>query len=244
MLHKTNGIVLRSVKYGESSLVTTIFTELHGVQTYMVQGVRSSKARQNKAGNFQPGTLLDLVVYLQPQKNMQRIREFQPAFIYNSMQESVVKNSITLFSVELLLRTLPEHAPLPALFDFTFQYFVSLDQMPVTDVANFPLFFIIELCRISGYELIGSYSKQTPYLNIKEGGFSAHPPSEGHTINEDYGALLTQVLKADDYDKLKNVPLNASIRMHLLDWYISFLQEHSHSAGNIRSLAVLKAILH
>ncbi|MFM2327595.1 MAG: repair protein RecO, partial [Bacteroidota bacterium] len=39
MTHKTKGIVLRSIKYGETSLVVTLFTELFGVQTYMVNAV-------------------------------------------------------------------------------------------------------------------------------------------------------------------------------------------------------------
>ena len=39
MTHKTKGIVLRTVKYGETSLVATVLTELFGVQTYMVTGL-------------------------------------------------------------------------------------------------------------------------------------------------------------------------------------------------------------
>ena len=43
MTHKTKGIVLRSIKYGETSLVVTIFTEMFGIQTYMVNVERTSK---------------------------------------------------------------------------------------------------------------------------------------------------------------------------------------------------------
>ena len=45
MLFKTKGIVMRAVKYGETSLVVTIFTELFGMQTYMVNGVRISSPK-------------------------------------------------------------------------------------------------------------------------------------------------------------------------------------------------------
>ena len=37
MITTTQGIVLRSIKYGETSLVCTVFTRLYGVQTYLVQ---------------------------------------------------------------------------------------------------------------------------------------------------------------------------------------------------------------
>ena len=43
MTHKTKGIVFRTVKYGETSLVVTVYTEFFGVQTYMVNGARSTK---------------------------------------------------------------------------------------------------------------------------------------------------------------------------------------------------------
>ena len=57
MTHKTRGIVLRSIKYGETSLVVTVFTELFGIQTYMVNGVRSSKSARSVF--FQPAAILD-----------------------------------------------------------------------------------------------------------------------------------------------------------------------------------------
>jgi len=41
-LHKTKGIVLRAVKYGETSMVVSIFTELFGQQSYLVNGVRKA----------------------------------------------------------------------------------------------------------------------------------------------------------------------------------------------------------
>ena len=44
MLQKTKGMVLRNVKYGETSLIVTIFTEMLGIQSYLVNGVRTCNA--------------------------------------------------------------------------------------------------------------------------------------------------------------------------------------------------------
>jgi DNA repair protein RecO (recombination protein O) len=244
MLTKTNGIVLRSIKYGDSSLVTTIFTSLFGVQTYMVQGVRSSKAKQNRAGSFQPGTLLELVVYQQPQKNMQRIREFQAAYLYNELHEDVIKNSILLFSAEVLLRLLPEHAPSTALFDLSYEYFITLDKVPANKAANLPLFFIINCSRLTGFELKGNYSEQTPYLNLQEGGYTAQPPTSIPYTHDEDAITLQRLLKTESIDELSEIELNGDIRLRLIDWYVAFLQTHSQHMGNIRSLSVLRAILH
>jgi DNA repair protein RecO (recombination protein O) len=244
MLHKTNGIVLRSIKYGDTSLVTTIFTQLYGLQTYIVQGVRSSKAAKNRAGSFQPATLLELVVYRQPQKNMQRIREFQAAYIYSSLQQDVIKNSVALFSVEILLRLLPEDASMPALFDFAFDYFTRLDKMPVSNVANFPLYFVVQCSRIFGFDLKGSYSRETPHLDLSEGGFTEQAPLVPPYTNDEDASALSLLLKVNDYNAVDIIHLNAAMRLRLIDWYILFLQRHTQHMGSIKSLSVLRTILH
>ena len=242
MLQKTNGIVLRSVKYGDTSLVTTIFTAQYGVQTYMVQGVRSTRAKQNRAGFFQPGVLLELVVYMQPQKNMQRIREYAASYLYTNLQEDVVRNSISMFSVEVLLRLLPEHAPLPALFDIVTGYFMALDKKSLREVANFPLYFMIQCSKVLGYD---------PERGTTETQSMQHDVAPAGTVqgampfisNEDT-AMLNRLLAIDDLDALQAVEMNADTRLRLTDWYVSYLQQHTQHMGHIRSLTVLRAILH
>lgn len=244
MLHKTNGIVLRSIKYGESSLVTTIFTSAFGIQAYIVQGVRGSKSKLNRAGYFQPGTLLELLVYCNPKKNLQRISQFQAGHIYNGLPGNVVKNSIVLFSSEMLLRLLPEQGPLPALFNFVYEYFITLDKTHLEQIANFPLFFIIQCSRELGFDLKGSYSAQTPHLNLQEGGFTDKDSIVVPAIYEEDVIALDALLKIKDYDTLKNIQLTSAIRLRLTDWFIAFLQLHTEHMGNIKSLAVLRMILH
>ncbi|MBA3828732.1 MAG: DNA repair protein RecO [Taibaiella sp.] len=244
MLHNTRGIVLRAVKYGDTSLICTVFTALFGVQAYMVQGVRTSKTKQNKAAFFQPATLLDMVVYHKPQSQLQRIREFQAAYIYTAMHEHIVKNSITLFSIELLLRLLPEGAPMMEVFDFSFDYFCVLDKEEVAAVPNFPLYFIVQISRHLGYELKGSYSEATPHLNLQDGGFTSSVPLAVPFVSDDDAAALALILKATDTASLKNIHLNSSARQRLLEWYLTFLHQYTQHLGAIKSLAILQAVMH
>ncbi len=244
MLQNTRGIALRAVKYGDTSIIATIFTELYGVQSYMVQGVRSSKAKNNKAALLQPATLLDMVVYHKPNTKLQRIKEYQYGYIYTSLQEQIIKNSIALFSAEVLLRILPEEAVMPELFQFAFQYFQQLDAMPSGDVANFPLYFLIQCSRILGYEISGTYSSQTPYLHMQDGAFTATPPKMDTYLHDEDANALSNMLNIEDAAILKTIALNGEIRNRLIDWYIEFMHSHTQHMGNIKSLAVLRAILH
>jgi len=244
MLQQTKGIVLRSVRYGETSLITHIFTRTYGVQTYLVQGVRKAGVKGNKAGLLQPASLLDLVVYQKPFGNMQRIKEYQFAWIYTSLQEEIVKNSIALFSVEVLYRLLPEHAPMSDLYDFAADYFALLDRMSLAAVANFPLFFVIQCSRFLGYEIKGSFSEQTQYLNLQEGGFTDHPPLAAPFVTHEEAQLLDRLLQVSTFSELERTAMNATMRFNLLDWFIAFLHRHTQHMGPVRSLDVLRAILH
>ena len=234
--------MLKSLKYGETSLIATIFTASLGVESYIVQGVRT--ARGNKAALLQPGTLLELVAYQKQQKSLQRLREYSLAHLYTGMQQEVVKNSIALFSLEVLLRLLPERAPLPELFDFSFEYLVTLDVLPNTDVANFPLYFVLQCTRFLGYDIQGAYTAATPYLNLHEGGFSELLPALRPFIEEVDAAMLARLMEIGSLTDLKNAPMNSATRARLLDWLVAYLQQHSQHMAQLKSLDVLRAIFH
>jgi DNA repair protein RecO (recombination protein O) len=101
LIHSTKGIVLRTVKYGETSVIASIFTELFGVQSYMVNGVRTS-GKTSKAHFFQPASILELQVYHNDLKNLQRIKDLKWSVLYKNIFSDITKNSVALFMVELL----------------------------------------------------------------------------------------------------------------------------------------------
>ena len=245
MLQKTKGIVLRAVKYGETSLICSIFTEAFGVQSYLVQGVRTSaKKKQSRAGMLQPTTLLDMVVYNKPTGGLQRIKEFQTAHLYQTINEDVVKNSIALFSVEILLRLLPEHAAMEDLFDTAFNYFVSLDKEEHKKSGNYPLYLMIQCSNMLGYNINGAYSADTPYLSLLEGGYSHNPPSEPPYVNDTEANLLDKLLVCNTLNDTRNIQMNSDARAHLLDWMLAFMHSHTQHMGEIKSLPILREILH
>jgi DNA repair protein RecO (recombination protein O) len=244
MVHKTKGIILRTVKYGETSLICTVFTELLGMQSYMLKGVRSPKARTKTANQLFPSSILDMVVYEQPNKNLQMVREFSPAVIYQTLQEDVVKNGVGIFAIEVVTQLLVAHDPQPELFFFLEEFLLRLDRSPASEIANFPLFFIIQSAKLSGYFIAGTYSGEMHYADIHEGRFSAESPHYPPFINGRDASLMSELNRAGTFEAVIDVKMNGEERKKMLEYFLTFLQLHVPHFRELRSLNILTAIFY
>jgi DNA repair protein RecO (recombination protein O) len=244
MLHKTKGVVLRTIKYGETSIVVTVFTGLFGIQSYMVNGVRlSGKNNPGKANYFQPAAILELIVYHNELKNLQRIKEFKWSYLYENLFFDVFKNSVALFMVELLHKSLKQAESNPDLFNFVEDAFIHLDKSDETVVANYPLFFCLQLINFFGFRFSDEYSEQNDVLDLQEGLFVAERPSHPYFIEGELAFITSQLLKVMQPAELRHIRLNHETRRTLLSAYQSFYALHIQDFGTLKTLPVLQEVL-
>ena len=116
--YKARGIVLNTVKYGDSSLVAHLLTDRFGRQSYMIQGVRSSRGHGSKMALFQPMFALEFEGLESPKMEMHRMREIRNGILLSSIPYDVRKSTIALFMAEVLYRLVGESEPNAELFDF------------------------------------------------------------------------------------------------------------------------------
>lgn len=243
-LHHTKGIVLRTVKYGETSLIVTIFTELFGVQSYLVNGVRtSSKKGSGKANLFQPTSILDMIVYHNDLKQLQRIKEFRWSFLYQHIMSDVRKNAVALFMIELLTKCLKQPEANPDLFHFAEDSFLHLDKASVAVTANFPLFFALHLPVFFGFRVSDNYSQRNPFLDLREGEFVKDQPAHPHFLDDKQAFVTSQLLKVRQPEELEDIKLNHDFRRNLLFVYETYFALHIQDFGTMRTLPVLREIL-
>lgn len=243
MTYKTKGIVLRSIKYGETSLVVTIFTAMFGIQTYMVNGVCTSKKSAAKANLFQPTATLDLVVYHNENKSMQRIKEFSWACLYSTLLSDVIKNSIGSFMAELLHKCLKQPEANNDLYHFCEASFIELDRADKIVAANFALFFTLHLTHFFGFRMIDNHSNSDTFLDLQEGIFINHQPTHPHFIEGKAAELTAQLLKVMQPYELEQFNLNGEIRRMLLLRYLEYFALHIHDFGQMKTLLVLHEVL-
>jgi DNA repair protein RecO (recombination protein O) len=242
--HKTKGIVLRTVKYGETSIIVTIFTELFGIQSYLVNGVRTStKKGTGKANLFQPSAILDLVVYHNELKHLNRIKEFKWGVIYQHIFSDVPKNAVALFMIELLTKCLKQPEGNLDLFHFTEDCFLQLDKSSGSVMANLPLFFVLHLPFHFGFRITDNYSAENTFLDLHEGSFMNEQPHHPHFLEEKQAATTSQLLKVMQPEELESIKLHHDFRRQLLHVLETYYALHVTDFGTMKSLPVLREIL-
>ncbi len=220
MLHKTRGIVFRFTRYGDTSIIVTIFTQTFGLQSYLVNGVRSKSGR-GLISLYQPLTLLDLVVYHRENANLQRIKEVRCLHAYQHIHQDIHKTTIALFLNEILNKAVKDQSNAESTFDFLMRSFITLDQLD--GVENFHLQFLIQLSRNLGF-----------------GANEVHEVLEGVHLGPAEDQALRELLLCP-YDESPAISYES--RRNLLELLLTFYHRHIESMGEIRSVDVLKDIL-
>jgi len=244
LTHKTKGIVLKTVKYGETSIIAGIYTELFGLQSYIINGVRStSRKGSGRANLFQPAAMLDMVVYHNDLKNLQRIKEFKWEHVYTHLFFSVFKNSVALFMIELLQRSLKQPEPNAELFNFIEDAFLHLDQANDAVVANFPLYFALHLSGFYGFRFSDKHSDKNCILDLKEGEFVSARPGHLYFLEDEFSEVTSHLLKVMQPSELSQIKLKRETRRILLHAYETFYALHIQDFGTLKTLPVLEAVL-
>ena len=119
MLVTTRGIIFRFTKYRETSIIVNIYTEELGLNSFIVNGVRSAKGK-HKIGYFEPLNLVELTAYHKPNRNIDRISEIKSAYPIHNIRQDIYKSSISMFIAEVLNKCILEQDKNQPLFTFLY----------------------------------------------------------------------------------------------------------------------------
>jgi len=240
MLYKTRGIVLHSVKYSESSLIVKVYTETFGLQSYLLKGIRSPKAKTRSA-LFQPLTLLDLVVYHKEKSSLHPVKEVRLSIPTHSTSSDIRKSSIALFLAELIYRTIREEETNKVLFEFLWNGFILLDTTE-EPVSNFHLLFAVKLCRFLGFQPQDNLSELNRYFHLREGVFHSLFSSPDDCLDEQQSNWFFQLIKTE-LEQYSQLSFPANVRSILLEKILLYYRLHLHGFKEIRSHEILHTVL-
>lgn len=236
MLHKTEGIILRTTKYKETTLIVKTYTRLLGLQHYIVKGIRSEKS-QHKATLFQPGNILHLEVYKRQNRELNYLKEFLLLHFFPSIRLDIVKSSIFLFILEILNKTLKEELGNETWYDFIKHTFVDLNNTTTPDL-NFHLRFLIDWSGYLGFRPSENFRAPYTCFDIQEGIFVCADNISAHCIRPPHSVWLAALLRQQKPEGLCN-----NERARLLEILLTYYQLHLPEFGTVYAHRILHEVL-
>lgn len=232
MLISTKGIVINTIKYGETSVIAKIFTPDKGLLAFIVNGVRKNKGR---GALFNPLNMLDLVVYYKQGKNLLRLKEFKLNRVYQSIPFDIRKSSVSIFMLELLQNILKEEDENPELYTFLETAIVELDNSDYD--KYFHLQYLLDIMAFAGIMPHGQYSETQPCFDMLEGRFLSVAQSSNQYLAGKTAQNLSDLMHKTGTGMDKNE------RKELLNHLIRYLQIHLEGVRDIKSIEVLSAVM-
>lgn len=208
-------IILHTTKFGENSLILHTISREYGRKGFLAKGV----GKRFPASFFLPMNVLEADISENSRSSLFSVRSLAPKYALLGIRDSILKNSITMFISEVLYRIIKEGANEEGLFEWCEHQILLLDRME-GDFSNFHIRFLLELSVILGFS----------------------PDSRDiRPFAGDRAEIMDRFLKSP-FEEAMLIPLSGKVRNELAEILLRYIEFHSESSVNIRSLKVLREL--
>lgn len=207
-------IILNTTKIRERSIVLHTLSRTYGRKSFLLRS--GAKAGMSY---FLPLNVLELSVTENPKSDLWYAQVIGAIYPLNSIRGNIYKNTMTLFMAEVLYRTIKEGALEEGLFDWCEHQIVTLEALE-SDFSNFHIHFLLELCVALGFR--PEVADMLPFSGD----------------NQD---IIGKLMRSGLPESML-IPMSGELRNEVASSLIRYLEFHTESSINIRSLSVFREI--
>lgn len=233
MIAKTKAIILRNTNYGESSIISKMYTREFGVRSYILQSVRKGKSAV-RPSMIQPLSIVQMDVYEKNNAKLGRVKELKNTPLLLNIQDDMLRKSIALFYIEVLNQCITEELCEEDLFDFLESQILLLENTKT--LSYLPPKFLLSLSSFLGVQPQGTFSHSTPYLSVLQGVFVREQGTD--TFTQEESAFVYHLLHTADTSGG-----NTALRKVVLKQLIRYYQHHVMKNKEIKSVDILAELL-
>jgi DNA repair protein RecO (recombination protein O) len=230
MLSKTQGIVIRTIKYGESSAICNIYTEQFGLLGFHIPGAFKNKGHV-KISYLQALNGVDITFHYHKSKNLQKITELSCRF-YPDLQD-FNRKALYSISCELLQQTIRENEHNVPLFEYLYQ-----QALPGLNSAihywQLPFMMLKMLHHYGCSPNIDSYSGDAR-LDLQNGIFSKGMPSVKYISDTPVSRTVYEILTQG----INHLPNDHALRHQTIEDLITYYRLHINENFDLRSREIL-----
>ena len=230
MKQTDSGILLHRISYSETSLITTFYTQNHGIQKYIFQGGKK------KSGNLSPLGIYELTYYRRPDSELGKLNQVQLIEPMYGIFASPIKLVIAFFIADVLHQSLKTDIPDEPLFQFLMSsiHILNEDSNPQFFPATFLLSYIVHLGISPLIE-----EKDANYFDIQQGIFTNSPRNIVSTLQSDAAHIIRDYMEGIEIQELDFKKQTKEI-VSILVTYLSF---HVPNFKGEKCLSLAKEIM-
>ncbi len=236
MLIKSRAIVLRSISYGDSGLITRFYTENNGIVTFLIKGAKTGKGKI-KSSHLQALNLVEIDYIFKQNTKFQILKELKCEPVLHEIFSDFRKNMVATYILELLNKNLNEEAPNQDLFNFIYNSILYLDLFQ-NSLANYPIYFSIRFTRFLGfYPKVDTYYENSVF-DLENGIFI--PENEiNYKITNSIQAYWIYMFSIASIEELPEFKLNGDFRREILELLLKYYRLHTPNMDDFKSLNIL-----
>ena len=238
-MQTTKAIVLRTLKYSDTRIVVSLFTESHGLVSALVRVSHLGRSGARSA-LWQLLNIVEVNVDYRPSVDFQKLGEVQISSPWRDLPYHPFKASVAMFLADFLyhcLRGEGENRPLFSFLENSLSWFDETNDA----IANFHLFLMIRMTRFLGiWPGIDGYAEGKVY-DLKNSCFSSLMPAHGQYVEPCEASLIPSLLRMD-YSTMHLLKLTRNERRHMLEILLRYYQIHVPGFGELQSMDVLREL--
>ena len=239
VMTRTRAIVLRTVKYGDSSLVVDMLTEAMGRMSFMVRLSASRKGKMRKQ-LFQPLHIVEIDFSYRSSASLQRISDIRIATPLLSLPFDPYKLSIALFVAEFVYyATKGEQANGP-LYNYVESSISWLDGVKGS-FSNFHLVFMIRVSRFIGFLPNTEDYREGDYFDMQNGCFCQAPPPHSHFLAPHDASKIGMLMRLG-YHTMHLCAMTRADRNRCTEVIMEYYRLHVPGFPELKSYPVLKKL--
>lgn len=228
MLQKVTGIVIRTVNYGESNKVVTLFTEELGKVAIMARGAKKPGSRFHASS--QP--FVDGVYIFPASRGLAQLKSSDVITSYPEIRKDVERMAYAMYWLEMVDRSVEDRVPNRPLFRILSEALQALNAGMDPDIITHH--FELRILHILGVApvLTGCVRcndvTDPMFFSVVSGGFlCVRHREEGTLLLSERLAKLLYLMSRHELSEFRNVPLSKESRLLLRQLFDAYMESYS-----------------
>ena len=223
-------IVLKSIRYGETSRIISVLSNNNGKFSALIKGVRKPGSRSG--GVIEPLNFLNIVVYFKKNRDLQLISKAEFKKAYKNIPKDLEKLSSGFRMAELVNKAIYDNERVEPVFKLLSESIALLDEIGINNSLVL-LYLQCKLCVMMG---ISHFFDTNNNFNDRH-----FPDKDLFSLEPEILDFLNLVTKKKFSEIYESCPENETI-LKLNSIYDKFLSRHIENFGQLRAKNIVTEI--